>query len=94
MLAVHRQRENAGISAKDAGRAIALVHVQVNHRHAQGRLLAAVTTGPFRLHQAGRHRRVIENAKAAAFVCAGVVRAAGHVGGHTGRRGIRATLQT
>ena len=81
---MHGQREDTGIVPENAGAAIALVNIQIDHSHLQRRTLGAVTAAPFRLHQPGRHRGVIENAEAAALVCAGVVRAAGHVGGHTG----------
>lgn len=36
LLAVHGQREHTGVICKDAGCAVALVHIQVDHRNLQG----------------------------------------------------------
>ena len=93
MLAVQRQGEHAGVLPEDAGRAVALVHIQVDHSHLQRSTLRAVKAAPFGLHQARGHRRIIEDTKAAALLSAGVVRAAGHVGGHAGRSGVCTSLQ-
>ena len=93
VLAVQGQGENAGVLPEDAGRAVALVHIQVDHSHLQRCALGAMKAAPFGLHQACGHGRIIENTKAAALLSAGVVRAAGHVGGHTGRSGVCASLQ-
>ena len=90
---VQRQREHAGIAAKDMRRAVALVHVQVDDRYAQRlRRASAARTLPFGLHEACGHRNVVEHAKSAAFVGIGVVRAAGQIArqpfsqGHAARR--------
>jgi hypothetical protein len=66
-------------------RAIALVHIQVNHRHFH--LLAVVPPG-LGLHQAGRHRDVVEHTKAPALVRISMVRAASQVARHTLGQGI------
>jgi hypothetical protein len=78
---------------EDAGRAVTLVHIQVDHRHLKRCALRAVKAAPFGLHQACGHRRIIEDTKAAALLSAGVVRAAGHVGGHAGGSGVCTCLQ-
>ena len=60
-------------------RAIALVHIQVNHRH-----LKLTATGPrgFCLQQTRRHRHVVEHTKTAAFASVRMVGAAGQISGH------------
>jgi len=58
------------------GGAVALVHIQVNHRHLE--LVAALAPG-FGLHQAGGDRDVVEHAKTAPLVGVGMVRATGQV---------------
>ena len=92
LLAVQGQREDTGIVPEDAGAAIALVDIQIDHSHLQRRTLRAVSPTPFGLHQPGSHCGVIKDAETTALVCAGVVRAAGHVGGQTGRPVLRPRL--
>ena len=79
LLAVHRQRPDAGVAPEDRRGAVALVHVQVDHRHPQR--LARMQAQPLGLHQPRGHRQIVEDAVAAAGVRAGMVRAAGEVGG-------------
>jgi hypothetical protein len=62
---VQRQREHRRIAREDGRRAVALVHVQVDHGHARraGAGLAARVLG---LHQARGHGHVVEHAITAA----------------------------
>jgi hypothetical protein len=61
-------------------RAVALVHVQVDHPDPQQPTLVAVHLG---LHQARGHRHVVEHAVARALVGVGMVRAPRQVGSDT-----------
>ena len=80
---MQRQREHAGIVFENAGGAVALVHVQVDHRDLQRcatfAILSTATT-PFGLHHPCGHSHVIEDTKAAALVGIGMVGAASQVG--------------
>ncbi len=67
------------------GRAIALVHIQVNHRNFH--LLAFVPPG-LGLHQPSGDRNVVEHTKPAALVRIGMVRAARQVARHALPQGI------
>ena len=82
---VQRQREDAGIVGKNTGGAVALVHIQINHRDLQRLTRHArpcfLEPRPFGLHQPGSHRRIVEHTKTAAPVGVGMVRAACQVGG-------------
>ena len=71
----------SSILRKDARRAVALVHVEVDDRHLQ-RAARSVPTRVLGLHQSRRHRGVVEDTEAAALVGIGVVGAASDVGGH------------
>ena len=61
-------------------RAIALVHIQINHRHLQS---PSLLPAPLGLHQPCGHRHIVENAKPAALVRIGMVGATGQIGGNT-----------
>lgn len=80
LRAVHRQREDGGVVGKDRGRAVALVHVEIDHGHPQQRRMARPM--PLGLHEARRDRDVVEHAVARALVGARVMRSAGQVGGN------------
>ena len=80
LCAVQRQGEYRGVVTKNMRRAIALVHIQINHRHLQNPLLLPAPLG---LHQPCSHRHVVENAKTAALIGIGVVGAASQIGGNT-----------
>ncbi|MNT10415.1 hypothetical protein D3C72_1452460 [compost metagenome] len=59
------------------------MHVEVDHGHPE----QPAGAGLLDLHQPRGHRRVVEDAEAAALVGIGVVRAARHVGRHAAREG-------
>jgi hypothetical protein len=80
---VHREREHGVIAGEDTGRAVALVNVQVDDRHAQGPSLPR----SIGLHHPRRHRDVVENAIAGAGGAVRVVSAAGEVDGHARVKG-------
>ena len=63
--------------------AIALVHIQIDHRHLQVRAPRPGTAAPLGLGQPGGHRHVIEYTKSAALVRISVVRATRQIGRHT-----------
>ena len=90
LRAVQRQREHRRVVAEDRRRAIALVHIEIDHpdpQQAAGQRLQAVHLG---LHQARSHRHIVENAVARAFLSRGVVGAARQLRGHAlGQRGAR-----
>ena len=78
-FAMQGQCEHGGVARKHMGRPIALVHIQINHRHFH--VLAVVPTC-LGLHQACGHGDVVEHTKAPALMRIGVVRAARQVAGH------------
>ena len=77
---MQRQSEHRGVVTKNMRRAIALVHIQINHRHLQSPLLLPAPLG---LHQPCSHGHVVENAKTAALVGIRMVGATGQIGGNT-----------
>ena len=81
LLAVDRQRKHRIVACKDAGRAVALVHVEVDHRHAR-RSGELALRHLLALQHARRHGDVVEHAIPAARISTGVVRAAGQIGRH------------
>ena len=80
LCTMQRQSEHRGVITKNMRRAVALVDIQVNHRHLQSPLLLPAPLG---LHQPCSHRHVVENAKPAALVRIGMVGAASQIGGNT-----------
>ena len=85
LLAMHRQGKHRWVIGKDMRCAIALVHVQIDHRDLQ--LLALAPPG-FGLHQTGRDGDVVEHTKATAFVGVGMVCAPRQIARHTLRQSI------
>ena len=77
---MQRQSEHRGVVTKNMRRAIALVHIQINHRHLQS---PSLLPAPLGLHQPCGHRHIVENAKPAALVRIGMVGATGQIGGNT-----------
>jgi hypothetical protein len=70
--AVDREGENAFVAGKNSGRAIALMDVTINDQY-------SLSTA-FRLHGAGGHGGIIENAESFATITKSVVRAASEIG--------------
>ena len=80
LCAVHGQGEHAVIDLKNMRCAVALVHIQVNHRHLQS--FSLMTRG-FGLQQTRRHRHVVEHTKTATLVGVSMVGATGQIGRYT-----------
>ena len=77
---MQRQSEHRGVVTKNMRRAIALVHIQINHRHLQS---PSLLPAPLGLHQPCGHRHIVENAKPAALVRIRMVGATSQIGGNT-----------
>lgn len=63
---MQRQGEHAVVALKDMGRAIALVHIQVDDRHLQRPARSIVQV--IGLCLPGSHRHIVEHTKATALV--------------------------
>ena len=80
---MQRQGEHAVIALEDVRCAVALVYIQVNHRHLQRPALARM----LRLQDTRCHSHIVEHAKTTAFVGVSVVRAAGQARADTPAQG-------
>ena len=77
---MNRQGKHAVIRSKNLRCAIALVNIQIDDSHAQGRPMRVGhahtnhgATSPLSLHQAGGHRHIVENTKSATVGSKGMV---------------------
>ena len=76
---MQRQGEHRGVVTKNMRCAIALMDIQIHHRHLQR---PALLPRPLGLHQASGHRHIVEDAKPAALVRVSMVGAACQIRRH------------